>query len=108
MDYDMYQAAIRHDDASPAREALEPYWESLIRIATSEDPIETLNEEAICLEPDGYLTLATGGPHVEFSPGGEIRGSWGRGWIYSQPRTCEQDEAAKFICALSRELSEGY
>ena len=104
MDYEMYQAAIEHDKASPARLALEPYWQSIILIATSDDPIETLNEEAIWLEEDGSLTLATGGPHVEFSPGGEIRGAWGKGWIYSQPQTAQDTEAARFLSDLLNEL----
>lgn len=104
MDYKTYRAAIEHDKASPARRALEPYWDSVIRIARSEDPIEALNEEALSLEEDGSLTLATGGPHVAFSPGGEIRGAWGKGWIFSQPQTVEEIDAARFLSGLLREL----
>ena len=97
MDYETYQQALAYDARSPARAALEGYWDRLIRIAEAEDQFAALQDEVVCLEANGTLVLATGGPHVELTPTGEIRARWTGQWIYSQPESVEEHHAARTI-----------
>jgi len=106
MDYELYKRTVEHDQVSPARETLEPYWERMIRIANSSSPLEQLEEECLSLEPDGRLVLTTGGPHVEFLPTGELRAIWGDRWIYSQPLSSNELDASARVRELLVEISQ--
>jgi len=103
MDYDQYKHAAHLQEKSPANDALEPYWDEIIEIWRSDDPIETLAETAVEIARDS-LVLATGGPHIEFTSKGYLRGRWGLGWIFSGPADADQAEAAEYVRELLTEL----
>ena len=105
MDYELYKAAVEYEKDSPSRAALEPYWECLIEIASSEDPWEAMEDHGVWFEKDARLVLCTGGPHVELTYNGDLRATWGQGWIYSPPWSSDEARAATFFQRLAREIA---
>lgn len=106
MNHERYKQAVKYDASSPSQELLKPYWDRLYRIAQADDPLAVLEEEVLAIEEDGTLVFVTGGPHIEVTPSGEIRGSWGDRWIYSQPLTVADRDVLSSVRDLIKSLLE--
>ena len=105
MDLERYEAAAekQREANALAREALAPYWADLIEIANAEDVAQAFDERVLCIEDNGELTLAIGGPGVWLLPNGTMAGAWWGPRVYSEAPSGKAEDAATMILEMVKE-----
>lgn len=107
MNHAKYEAAAeaQREANRLATEALAPYWEHIVEMAEAEDVGEAISEGILCVEDDGEITLAIGGPGVWLMPNGTMAGAWWGPRVYAEPPTAKAEDAARLVIEYCREVS---
>lgn len=104
MNLNDYEAAAekQREANALAGKALAPYWDRLIEWAESEDPGQAISEGILCVESDGEITLAIGGPGVWLMPNGTMAGAWWGPRVYAEAPSARAEDAANLVIEYCR------